>query len=185
MSYVDPSGNQCQAAKDRLAASTSKGKNETKTSTKLAAHQDSSSKGAGGSEIKGGKNPNGYKAGDIDEHGFLSPGKNRADGNHNVANEGRVQSHHIIQDKWAQTNISGYQRNSAPAILLETGTGKPHTYITNSQRERRVELGYNTSIQSEFHNSYSELIDSGVNKKNAQKAIKDAYKYFDGLGAFD
>ncbi|WP_408609935.1 hypothetical protein [Lachnotalea glycerini] len=81
--------------------------------------------------------------------------------------------------------MSGYQRNSAPAILLETGTGKPHTYITNSQRERRVELGYNTSIQSEFHNSYSELIDSGVNKKNAQKAIKDAYKYFDGLGAFD
>ncbi|OYO76095.1 hypothetical protein CG709_16320, partial [Lachnotalea glycerini] len=45
---VDPSGNQCQAAKDRLAASTSKGKNETKTSTKLAAHQDSSSKGSGG-----------------------------------------------------------------------------------------------------------------------------------------
>ncbi|PXV83701.1 RHS repeat-associated protein, partial [Lachnotalea glycerini] len=94
VSYVDPSGNQCQAAKDRLAASTSKGKNETKTSTKLAAHQDSSSKGAGGSEIKGGKNPNGYKAGDIDEHGFLSPGKNRADGNHNVANEGRY--NHII-----------------------------------------------------------------------------------------
>ncbi|WP_242993622.1 RHS repeat-associated core domain-containing protein [Lachnotalea glycerini] len=51
VSYVDPSGNQCQAAKDRLAASTSKGKNETKTSTKLTEHQDSSSKGSGGHEI--------------------------------------------------------------------------------------------------------------------------------------
>ncbi|RDY26577.1 RHS repeat-associated core domain-containing protein [Lachnotalea glycerini] len=55
VSYVDPSGNQCKAAKDRLAASTSKGKNETKTATKLTEHQDSSSKGAG-QNIKGNKN---------------------------------------------------------------------------------------------------------------------------------
>ena len=29
-------------------------------------------------------------------------GANRVSGNHNVANEGRVQSHPVIQDKWAQ-----------------------------------------------------------------------------------
>ncbi|WP_243002716.1 RHS repeat-associated core domain-containing protein, partial [Lachnotalea glycerini] len=52
VSYVDPSGNQCKAAKDRLAASTSKGKNETKTSTKLTEHQDSSSKGSGDTSRK-------------------------------------------------------------------------------------------------------------------------------------
>ena len=100
------------------------------------------------------------------------------------SNEGRVQSHHVIQDKWAQKNVPGYNRNDATAILLETGTGKPHTSITNSQRERRSTVGYNTSIQDGFNSSYRDLIDAGVDEKTARKAIKDAYKYFDGLGAF-
>ena len=91
----------------------------------------------------------------------------------------------IIQDKWADENIPGYSRNDAPAILLETGTEKPHTSITNSQRTRRAEIGYNTSIQYEFNHSYLDLINAGVDEKTAQKAIKDAYKYFDGLGAFN
>ena len=131
------------------------------------------------------KNPNGYSVGDVDEHGLLSLGRNRAVGAHNIASEGRVQSHHIIQDKWAEKNVLGYSRNNAPAILLETGTGKPHTSITNSQRVRRAEVGYNTSIQYEFNSSYRDLINAGVDRKTAQKAIKDAYKYFDGLGAFN
>ena len=137
-----------------------------------------------GNGVVGGNNPNGYSVGDVDKHGMLSPGANRASGNHNVANEGRVQSHHVIQDKWAQKNVPGYNRNDATAILLETGTGKPHTSITNSQRERRSTVGYNTSIQDGFNSSYRDLIDAGVDEKTARKAIKDAYKYFDGLGAF-
>ena len=131
------------------------------------------------------KNPNGYSVGDVDEHRLLSPGRNRAVGAHNIASEGRVQSHHIIQDRWAEKNVLGYSRNNAPAILLETGTGKPHTSVMNSQRARRAEVGYNTSIQYEFNSSYRDLINAGVDRKTAQKAIKDAYKYFDGLGAFN
>ena len=131
------------------------------------------------------KRPGGYKVNDVDEHGKLSPGINRAKGNHNTKNEGRVQSHHIIQDKWAKkNNIKGYRRDKAPAILLKTGVGESHTSITNSQRQRRRKHGYNTTIREEFNASYKDLIDAKVNRKAAKKAIGKAYKYYDSLGAF-
>ena len=136
-------------------------------------------------KAKTSKNPNGYSVGDVDEYKYLSPGINRAEGNHNIASENRVQAHHVIQDKWAQTNVEGYNRKDATAILLETGTGKSHTQITNLQRARRVEQGYDTSIKDEFNASYREMVESGVDEKTAQKAIKDSYKYFDSIGAFD
>lgn len=135
-------------------------------------------------KCKPSKNPNGYSVGDIDEHGRLSPNANRAPGNLNVANNNRVQSHHIIQDKWAE-NIPGYVRDDAPAILLETGQGKPHTNITNSQMSRRrKDGGYTTTIVEEFNYSYRELLQAGISPKKAKKAIGRAYKYFESIGAF-
>ena len=132
------------------------------------------------------KNPEGYKVGDVDDYKHLSPGITRAEGNRNIAEDNRVQAHHIIQDKWAKENLDNtkYKRKEAPSILLETGTGKAHTSVTNSQRQRRKEVGYDTDINTEFRESYKDLINSGVDSKTAQKAIKKSYKYFDGIGAF-
>ena len=56
------------------------------------------------------------------------------------------------------------------------------------QRSRRnIELKRyeSTTIKEEFNYSYNELINSGVNKKIVQNAIKKAYKYFDSINAFN
>ena len=129
------------------------------------------------------KKPNGYETGDIDRHGNLSPQKNRKVGHTNSATDGYVQSHHIIQDEWAVKNIPSYRRNDAPAILLKSKSGSAHALISSSQRKRRKTLGYATSLRDEFNFSYSSMIDAGVSKKSAQKAIKKSYKYFNSLGA--
>lgn len=121
----------------------------------------------------------------MDQHKYLSPQKNRALGNKNVVADERIQSHHAIQDKWAEKNIPNYKRDEAPAILLPTGKGRTHTNISKSQNARRVEAGFNTPIREEFNISYREMIDAGIGKKEARKAIKDSYKYFDSLKAFN
>ena len=128
------------------------------------------------------KDPNGYKRHDIDNHGNLSPQKNRADGHGNNASDNFIQSHHPIQDEWAQRNISGYRRNRAPGILLPSSSGMSHAQISALQRTRRAQPnGWNTSLRHEFNEGYREMINSGVSPKNAKKAYKKAYKYFDGL----
>lgn len=120
----------------------------------------------------------------MDEHGYLSPQNNRAPGYQNKKSDNFVQSHHPIQDKWAKLNVEGYDRNEAPAILLESSSGSPHAVISSMQRQRRAIEGYNTDITHEFNTGYREMIDAGVNTKDAQKAMRNAYKYFDSLGAF-
>ncbi len=128
------------------------------------------------------KDPNGYKTHDTDNHGNLSPQKNRAKGHGNNADDNFIQSHHPIQDEWAQRNISGYRRNRAPGILLPSSSGMSHAQISAFQRTRRAQPnGWNTSLRHEFNEGYREMINSGVSPKNAKKAYKKAYKYFDGL----
>ena len=137
-----------------------------------------------------GNNSTGYKTYDVDQHGLLSPQVNRADGYRNIKADKFVQSHHPIQDKWAQMNVEGYSRNSAPAILLESASGRPHALISAKQRARRRDMKqngvnpYSTTINKEFYIGYNEMISSGVKLKSAKKAIKDSYKYFSSLGAF-
>ncbi|MFS1514339.1 hypothetical protein VQL36_18210 [Chengkuizengella sp. SCS-71B] len=72
----------------------------------------------------------------------------------------------------------------APAILLPSSSGQPHAKISSMQRQRRKAEGYNTDIRYEFNESYREMIEAGVDRKNVRKAIGDAYKYFDDLGGF-
>ncbi|MDU4085588.1 MAG: RHS repeat-associated core domain-containing protein, partial [Enterobacter asburiae] len=128
------------------------------------------------------KAPNGYKTGDVDPHGNLSPGVNRASGHTNSKNDGFVQSHHPIQDAWAKKRINGYQRNTAPATLLKSASGSPHANISSAQRTRRaLPGGWDTTLKQEFHISYKEMIDAGVPKQQARKSISDSYKYFDQL----
>jgi RHS repeat-associated protein len=128
--------------------------------------------------------PGGHVVNDVAPHGVLSPGVNRAPGHTPSAADGHVQSHHIIQNEWATRNgIAGYARNDAPAILLRSSSGEPHALISAAQRARRATLGYATSIQDEFRASYQQLLGGGVPQDVARKAVKDAYKYFSGIGA--
>ncbi|EPO2350303.1 RHS repeat-associated core domain-containing protein, partial [Escherichia coli] len=107
--------------------------------------------------------PGGYKKGDIDSHGSLSPGTNRAVGHGNNRSDGFIQSHHPIQDAWAQKWINEYKRNDAPGILLESSSGAPHANISAAQRGRRsVPGGWNTTLKHEFNKSYQEMINAGV-----------------------
>lgn len=137
------------------------------------------------------KRPGGYHTLDIDEHGNLSPGAHRAPGHANTRANQFVQSHHIIQDEWAQQNVPGYRRDAAPAILIRSSSGQPHALISASQRVRRnarVASGQGPwsgpPIREQFQHSYRDLINAGVPQDVARKAIRNAYKHFDSLGAF-
>ncbi|MEC1552057.1 T7SS effector LXG polymorphic toxin [Bacillus haynesii] len=134
------------------------------------------------------KRPGGYLKEDVDEHGYLSPGVNRAPGNKNIASDNRVQSHHPIQNEWAKRWAKeggfDYNEKKASAILLPSSSGLSHAKISSMQRKRRKIEGFNTDIRYEFNVSYREMIEAGVDQKATRKAMKDAYKYFDGLGGF-
>ncbi|EPR11637.1 hypothetical protein [Ruminiclostridium papyrosolvens] len=142
-------------------------------------------KGANGG---GPKRPGGYKIGDVDRHGNLSPGENRAPGYSRSKTDNQVQSHHPIQNewakRWAKKNNKLYNENDAPAILLESSSGMSHAKVSAAQRARRNREGFDTTIQHEFDVGYRELINAGVNAKLARKAIERAYKYFDSIDAF-
>ncbi|MEK0168574.1 RHS repeat-associated core domain-containing protein, partial [Pseudescherichia vulneris] len=125
---------------------------------------------------------NGYKTGDVDPHGQLSPGLNRMVGHTNSKADDFVQSHHPIQDAWAKKRINGYQRNFAPATLLKSSSGSPHAAISSAQRVRRSATGgWDTTLKQEFNVSYKEMLDAGVPANQARKSLSDAFKYFDVL----
>lgn len=130
------------------------------------------------------KKPGGYEVSDVDEHGLLSPGKNRAPGNGNTKADDFVQSHHPIQDEWAKRNVVNYNSKDAPAVLLKSSSGNAHALISAAQRQRRAIEGFGKDIKYEFNTSYKEMINAGVSTKVARNAIGKSYKYFDSIGAF-
>ncbi len=131
------------------------------------------------------RRPGGYRAGDTDAHGLLSPGVNRASGHTNTTTDGLVQSHHGIQRAWAKRNITDYDENAAPGILLKSSSGEVHAKLSAAQRARRRQPGgWDTDIKTEFRLSYREMIDAGLSVKEAQRVIKQNYKYFDSIKAF-
>jgi hypothetical protein len=138
-----------------------------------------------------GRRPGGYRTGDTDSHSRLSPGTNRATGHTNTRADGYVQSHHGIQQEWArrwarENDIDGYSAATAPAILLKSSSGEVHAAISAAQRARRRQPGgWDNNIRQEFDISYRELIDAGMSVRDAQRVIKQNYRYFDSLGAFN
>jgi hypothetical protein len=135
--------------------------------------------------------PGGYQVYDVDRHGNLSPGANRAQGHGPTVADNRVQSHHPIQNEWAEANVSGYKRDDAPAILLPTLSGNPHAKISgaqtaaaNTRTKQGISRWTSTTIHQEFNFGYRTMIDAGVPPDVARRAIRRAYKYFDSLGAF-
>ncbi len=138
----------------------------------------------------------GYKVNDIDKYKKNSPGQNRAEGHKHSPEDGRVESHHPIQNewaiRWAKRYHKKYSKRNAPGILLKSSSGEAHAQLSALQRERRMREGFNTSIRHEFNTSYKEILgveDEYGNKlistKDARKAIKEAYRYFDSIGGFD
>jgi RHS repeat-associated protein len=134
--------------------------------------------------------PGGYRTFDVDAHRRLSPGSNRAPGHGVTAAEGRVQSHHFIQDEWAKRNVPGYESDDAAAILLRSASGEPHAAVSSAQRMRRSarvaagETPFGGDIKELFQKSYRDLIAAGVPPEAARRAARRAYKYFDSLDAF-
>jgi RHS repeat-associated protein len=136
------------------------------------------------------KRPSGYHTHDVDAHGNLSPSTHRGAGHTNTRPDDFVQSHHPVQDAWAQKNVAGYSRDAAPAILLRSASGQPHALISAAQRGRRHAMKaqgldpWATSVRDEFEIGYREMVDAGVPRDAARRAIARSYKYFDSLGAF-
>ncbi|ACL76730.1 hypothetical protein [Ruminiclostridium cellulolyticum] len=130
----------------------------------------------------------GYKTYDVDAYKKMGPNINRTPGYGTSKADGLVQAHHPIQDEWAKqwaaANGIPYNSGQAPTILLESISGSNHATLSSLQRIRRRTEGFNTDIRYEFNTSYREMLQAGVDPSMAKKAIKEAYKYFDGLGGF-
>jgi RHS repeat-associated protein len=134
--------------------------------------------------------PGGAQTHDVAPHGELSPQVNRASGHTNTRPDQFVQSHHPIQNEWARRNIVGYSENSAPAILLQSASGREHAQISAAQRAWRRQLDLlhgpggrwtSTTLRQEFMAGYRQMIDAGVPPRAAKRAIKRAYAYFTSI----
>jgi RHS repeat-associated protein len=133
-------------------------------------------KGDGGSSNKRGTGGEGYRVHDTGPHSELSPNKNRAPGNSTSGADGRVQSHHPVQQEWAKNNVVGYNADDAPTILLPTHAGASHAKINGMQRKSGNGAG--NTLRQEMSRGYRHMVDAGVDQKAAQKAMKKNYKYF-------
>ncbi|MDA2150810.1 pre-toxin TG domain-containing protein [Bacillus cereus] len=104
-------------------------------------------------------------------------------------NGGRLQSHHGLQGKWAEANLSqyGYDPKLAPTVTIETGKGLPHTIITNAQnlrRDERVALGngkWGSSLQEELKNIVSDFEKAGFSKETIRGTLEQQYRMLDKL----
>ncbi|MEC2988819.1 pre-toxin TG domain-containing protein [Bacillus cereus] len=104
-------------------------------------------------------------------------------------NGGKLQSHHGLQGKWAEANLSqyGYDPKLAPTVTIETGKGLPHTIITNAQnlrRDERVALGngkWSSSLQAELKNIVSDFEKAGFSKETIRGTLEQQYRMLDKL----
>ncbi|WP_254605587.1 hypothetical protein [Burkholderia contaminans] len=125
---------------------------------------------------------------DADQHGNLSPQANRAPGNTNTVADGLVQSHHAIQQEWAKQQVfpnGTYSSRAAPAVLLPSTSGSVHAQISGMQRAFRNQNGFNTDVRTEFNEAARQMRAAGVPEAVVRRAIRQNYKYFDCLGAFN
>jgi hypothetical protein len=127
--------------------------------------------------------PGGYQGADVDAHGNLNPRANRVPGYTPDAADGRVWSHHFIQNAWAKRNVIGYSEDAAAAVLLKSSSGEAHALISSMQNARRRTSGWGGSLRDEFNISFREMLDAGVDPATAKSVAKRAYKYFNSIGA--
>lgn len=134
------------------------------------------------------RRPGGYRVNDADQHGNLSPQANRAPGNTNTVADGLVQSHHPIQQEWAKQQVfpnGTYNSRAAPAVLLPSTSGSVHAQISGMQRAFRNQYGYDTDVRTEINEAARQMRAAGVPEGVVRRAMRQNYKYFDCLGAFN
>lgn len=75
-----------------------------------------------------------------------------------------------------------------PTVTIETGKGKPHTFITNAQnarRDARVAAGkgkWSSSLQSELSNIVSDFKNAGFSDSTINSVMEQQYRMLDKLG---
>lgn len=105
-------------------------------------------------------------------------------------NGGRLQSHHGLQKAWANENLRKfkYDEDLAPTVTLETGTGYPHTAITNLQRIRRDDrikggLGaFSSTLDEELEFIVEDFRAAGFEDDVIKQVLEQNYKMLDKLG---
>jgi hypothetical protein len=108
----------------------------------------------------------------------------------NGPNGGRLQSHHGLQQEWAEENLKGYKYDPelAPTVTLETGKGFPHTKISqlqNARRDARVRAGqgkWSSTLQQELEYIASDLSTAGFPDPVIKEVLQQQYKMLDKLG---
>jgi RHS repeat-associated protein len=95
------------------------------------------------------------------------------------------ESHHIIQDEWARAHYkgAGYSYTRAPAILLPKDQHKIISDRQNIRRDCRLASGkgkWESSLRDELNNAAGDLEAAGVPRKQRNKALKKAYKFYEG-----
>ncbi|WP_444930190.1 RHS repeat-associated core domain-containing protein [Microbulbifer sp. SSSA002] len=104
-------------------------------------------------------------------------------------NDGRLQSHHGLQQQWAKENLTefGYDADLAPSITLETGKDLPHTIISNGQNARRnarVDAGqgkWSSSLQDELQYIVDDMSQAGFQPKTINQVLEQQYKMLEKL----
>ena len=103
-------------------------------------------------------------------------------------NGGRLQSHHPIQQEWAMANIPDYDPSLAPTITIESGSGFPHTVISNLQtarRDARIAAGrgrWSSTIDEELGYIVSDMKTAGFSATQIKQVLEANYKMLDKLG---
>jgi RHS repeat-associated protein len=104
-------------------------------------------------------------------------------------NNGRLESHHGLQQQWAKENLGeyGYDANLAPSVTLETGKGLPHTLISNAQNTRRsvrVNSGdkkWSSSLQDELQYISDDMRAAEFKNQTVNQVLDQQYKMLDKL----
>ncbi|MDR3638876.1 MAG: hypothetical protein P4L84_34035, partial [Isosphaeraceae bacterium] len=105
-------------------------------------------------------------------------------------NGNRLQSHHLLQDKWARVNLARYKYDPelAPTITLENGKGLPHTMISTLQKRRRRERlakgqkPWSSTINEELGHIVSDLRAVGLKDTEVGEALDLTCRMLDKLG---
>ncbi|HIF9369413.1 TPA: hypothetical protein ACX6RS_001477, partial [Photobacterium damselae] len=104
-------------------------------------------------------------------------------------NDGRLQSHHGLQQQWAKENLAefGYASDLAPTVTLETGKGFPHTIISNRQntrRDARVDSGqgkWSSSLQDELQYIIDDMSQADFQPQTINLVLEQQYKMLEKL----
>jgi len=104
-------------------------------------------------------------------------------------NNGRLQSHHGLQQQWAKENLQdyGYDPDLAPTVTMETGKELPHTKISleqNARRNARVADGvgkWSSSLQQELGYIVNDFRAAGFVDPTIQSVLEQQYKMLERL----